>query len=356
MGRNQPPKSWQGKWQDGSSKHWDYWQGAWPAWEKTKGKGKQAAASSSAQDFPKYQDMVVQETAGKHAEQNAQTVNKDLEATSAQQDYLRAIQKALNSNRRLENKMRKLKEDRQRREQCWADYQKKLKASFLAQFKEFKADIERIDAELLQVSQQQQEAVELVSNLAEGGQLPTRMDEDEVPTPEEESTWAQLLQLGSDIAPVADEPWEKFIGMSPCPTTVAKEMVAELKEASAIQDEMFRSRLRAMQQEISDLKRQQTHPDLAGHAAVLTPERKPSAGLELTPPPTTRTHPIPTAPPTSSTSSAITSVQTALPARPGGELIGCSAGSGSPAPCYAGVSPAARDPYMCSPGIRDQPM
>ena len=36
----------------------------------------------------------------------------------------------------------------------------------------------------------------------------------------------------------------------------AKEIVQELKEASAIQDEMFRSKLRAMQQEIAVLKSQ----------------------------------------------------------------------------------------------------
>ena len=178
MGRQTGQKGWQAQWKasgDGQGQYWDYWHGAWPSkWDKPKGAGKTIGKEVGKADFPKYNEMKInaKEQHGKDGDNPAAAQPAVTEPGDPKQDFLKAMQKALNANRKLETRARKLAEDKARKEQLWAEYEAKLKASYLEQLQVFQDDMKKLDGEMEQVQAQREEALQNVTSLAEHGEVP----------------------------------------------------------------------------------------------------------------------------------------------------------------------------------------
>ena len=162
MGR-QDGKQWSGKWQSNASamRSWDYWHGAWSAWDRKKGNVKQQDQSDAGKPFPKYSEMEVStEDAAKVGEALMDDTATPGSAPDGKQQFLKSMQKAINLNRKLEAKFRKLSEDKARKTKMWQDFQCKLKENFFSQLPEYQQDMQKIDQEL---KQQKEEALQNVS-------------------------------------------------------------------------------------------------------------------------------------------------------------------------------------------------
>ena len=290
MGRQTGQKGWQGQWNGdgaghGHSQYWDYWHGAWPSkWDKPKETGKNGGKGAATKEFPRYSDMKIPKDHAKDGDAGGAGQPAPVEVGDPKQDFLKALQRALNSSRKLEARARKLAEDKQRKEQLWEEYQHKLKTSYLEQLQIYDSDMQKLDAEIAQVKIQKEEAIANVTSLAEAGEAPMRMQvELQRPvTREQEDSWEKLLATKPWEA--VENPWDNPVDRGAGPS---HQVLRDIRESTASQDEMFRAKLRAMQMEIAELKDKSAATDSVLQA-VCTPERRPKTGLNITPQPTSR--------------------------------------------------------------------
>ena len=340
MGRQSGQKGWQAQWQangDGQGQYWDYWHGAWPGkWDKQKGAGKSAGKDGGKTDFPKYCEMKVtnKDHAAKEADAPNHTAATAMEIGDPKQDFLKAMQRALNANRKLEGRARKLAEEKARKEQMWEEYETKLKASYLEQLQVFQDDMRKLDGEMEQVRLQREEAMQTVTSLAESGEAPARLQEDppRAITAEQEDSWQKLLAT-RPWREVQEDSWADAGAGGKGQATASTALARELRESSMAQDDLFRVSLRAMQKEIAEMKAKNA---VDASKSLDTPERKSRAGLDLTPPPTARTQPRTTNP------TCEPPVKVARRA----EFVNAP----PPHECYVNVGQAPmKDPYMASP-------
>ena len=172
-------------WRDWSSsdpRSWQLWPGAYHVSPK---------ATAKAAALPaRYDQIAVPES------KQAVAATEQLSVLGTGQGELhRAVQKALTAAKKADIKLRKLQEERVRREAQWAAYSKSTKAKFLAQRQQFLKDLERIQSEMDAVTESGQEASANVKHLVDNG-LPaaaTQMDE--------ESHWETLLAQEEEQQP-----------------------------------------------------------------------------------------------------------------------------------------------------------
>ena len=150
-------KQGQQSWQKDKGRAWDYWSGSWRSWDaKDKDKNKAGSSNQSAnksQAFPKYQDVMITDVAKDsevHAHLEGQT-----ETAAGKPEFIKEMQKAINVNRRLDNRSRRLSEERATRVLQW-------------QHQSFNQDIERIDNELSALKEQKEVAKQNLALIAEG--------------------------------------------------------------------------------------------------------------------------------------------------------------------------------------------
>ena len=121
--------------------------------------------------------------AGKHA------YNDEEETPDFQ--LRREVQKALSAARKADQKVRKLREERQLREAQWTQFQKEARAAFLAEKTRFQGAMERLEQDIQQTTAQGREASALIQTLVARGPaaLPARQ-----PDPAEDEGWEELTK------------------------------------------------------------------------------------------------------------------------------------------------------------------
>ena len=87
---------------------------------------------------------------------------------------------------------------------------------------------------------------------------------------EEEQSWRQLLQHRIECLANGEDPWVDSILKSPCPRKAALSMLKEFKDAAESQGEILRNKLRALQNEVRELKKAPavSETEIAEHVAT----------------------------------------------------------------------------------------
>ena len=230
-------KQGQQSWQKDKGRAWDYWSGSWRSWDaKDKDKNKAGSSNQSAnksQAFPKYQDVMITDVAKDsevHAHLEGQT------ATAAgKPEFIKEMQKAINVNRRLDNRFRRLSEERATRVLQWDQYQRQLREAFLAQHQSFNQDIERIDNELSALKEQKEVAKQNLALIAEGKVKDSEhnMVYNALVSTQGRDAWEGLIGIGAGMD--VDDSWKDSVPRPPTNNDF-QTMLDELKEENGIRD------------------------------------------------------------------------------------------------------------------------
>ena len=279
--------------------------------------------------------MTIQEKAEKPGDAADGPPAMEVDQDALKPDFLRAMQRALNTSRRIEARTRKLQEERNRKILLWQEYEAKMKQHFLEQMKAYDQDMKKIATELEALQKQKKEAMDNVTHIAETGESIQPTAVKEVLSEHDHGVWKRFVQesqagSGDDV-----DPWLCAAMGSPGIQDAAKSMMQELCEENAAQDELFRSKLRALQNDIRDIKQKQL-------GVNTTPPRRPTQGLMMTPPPPSSTaggsQGAKNGDAGSQKGSATTSVEHPLLRHVETFYVGDD------------MPPAGHDPYMASPG------
>ena len=192
QGRNSWQADGQAPWQQGqgqgsNSSSWAYWGGSWKAKP-----GKEDDAQPPANKFPQYSRTPLPQpgVAGDQEPGNMAI------ATAGMGHYMRDLQRALTTCRKADGRLRKLQEQRATKDLQWQQFQRDVKANYLAQKKQYQRDIETLAQDLTAAMEASRVAVAAVQSLA-AGQEPVSQPACVVGPPqatqEAEDAWSQLM-------------------------------------------------------------------------------------------------------------------------------------------------------------------
>ena len=176
------------KW-SGSPASWSYWPGAW----NKQGRGAQQQKSQVAPSaFPKYQSMAVPADASTAPPLTSQLVGDPLDGDQDAQDQIRSVQRWVNTVRKADNKLRKLREAQIVRDQQWTTYQQELRQQFSAQRKQYLEDCSTAKQELADLKGERDAAMlSLQACMTEG---PMELDgPTQKPDGEDARHWEELM-------------------------------------------------------------------------------------------------------------------------------------------------------------------
>ena len=146
QGAYQPPSA-SAPWRSSPNAKWGYWPGAW------------SPRRVPTEDL-RYDHMEVKEFA----------VPDTKEEGTPQ--FHQALQKTLTTAKKLDNKLRKIGAEKEKRQRQWAKFEEVVKKSFLRQRKQFEADITRLDTEAQETLEAGHTASAQVKALAIHGAAP----------------------------------------------------------------------------------------------------------------------------------------------------------------------------------------
>ena len=138
-----------------SSNSWSYWSGAW----KAKGQDWRRNQSTDG-TLVGYSNMEVPTVGHSTVSIPAATVQGLHAGDAVDGDFLKLVQKHLNSNRRLEGRLRKLQEDAQKKQAQWKAFESHMRDFFLQEKVKFQKDLEGITRETGDLEQQKRQALQ----------------------------------------------------------------------------------------------------------------------------------------------------------------------------------------------------
>ena len=159
--------------------YWSYWHGSWKQ-RTPKAKGRNMEGGSDDNQFPGYDTMSISATSSTAAMLVSSNPAAD-QLGGPGQDYLKAVQKSINSNRRIEGRLRKIAEDVDTKKQQWKAFEKHVQTVFLQQKRQFQQDMDGLakeakDLELQRVAALQQ-LMETVESRRDAGSQDACMTE-----------------------------------------------------------------------------------------------------------------------------------------------------------------------------------
>ena len=80
-------------------------------------------------------------------------------------EFLKCMQKLLNTSRKLDGKIRKARQDKETMTKQWQEFQEQLRTSFISQRQKYNADFQKGEDELLQMGQQKVEILQQIQRL-----------------------------------------------------------------------------------------------------------------------------------------------------------------------------------------------
>ncbi|CAE7273381.1 unnamed protein product [Symbiodinium sp. CCMP2592] len=174
-------KKWkEGEWRDDTApwhqehgRSYRLWPGSWHASPKARN------------DPPRYDQVVLQDGKG----QEGRRQKEEETVLTETNPLLREVQKALSGARRADGKVRRLREDRCRKEKQWKVFQQQSKAAFVKEEKRYEAALEKIETEIAEATAAGQAASQMIHSLVNHG-IPTKATE-EVPA---RGSWEALLE------------------------------------------------------------------------------------------------------------------------------------------------------------------
>ncbi|CAE7229615.1 unnamed protein product [Symbiodinium sp. CCMP2592] len=186
-------KSWQAEeWQD---QDWSSYSTSRPPWKVWHG----AYASASPKGRPHYDQMPLPADGGawkgKGKSKNAWV---DPEGGS---DDMRDVQRALTNARKADGRVRRLREESQRKQEQWKRYEKEHKEEYVKERGRYEAALQRIEADIAEATRQGHTAAQDVRDIVNGRKV-TRAPA----VTEAENAWDSLIGAGTEVQP------EGFLG------------------------------------------------------------------------------------------------------------------------------------------------
>ena len=206
MGKEKWAADRHGKWATGSAtQRWSAKQ--WQEWE-----AKQNAKNKEAPSFPAYKQMGPEPVPAKGhgADGNATDVS-----------YLQLIQKAINSVRRVEQKLRKNGEETKKADEQWALFEEQIKQTWLTQRAQYHKDVKALQDEVADLQTQRVAALGQLQEVVQIGEkpIPTRMPRLEM-TRADDQAWQALVQSPMDVEEDSQQSLEAWM-------TQARSMMAQ---------------------------------------------------------------------------------------------------------------------------------
>ena len=153
---------------------WRYWSGSW------------GSPASKAKAAPRYdQIQLKEESAGPRGVATEMTP-----ASERPVALMQAVQRALTASRKADARMRRLREEKTRRERQWQQWAEEAKASYHQQKKAFESDIQKLEGDMEETAATGRAAADKVTQLVVHG-LPSEPTVMEVPM--EDASWDALV-------------------------------------------------------------------------------------------------------------------------------------------------------------------
>ncbi|CAE7818905.1 moaC [Symbiodinium sp. KB8] len=121
--------------------------------------------------------------------------------TSGVSEFMRQVQRSLTTSQRCDTRIRKLQENKTKRQAQWQAYQLKMQSDFIKQKKQFHNDMAKIEQDILALNDQGQSAASHMQALVAGG---TAAMEVEGPTAEDMGEWQALIHRAEEVPQGAD--------------------------------------------------------------------------------------------------------------------------------------------------------
>ena len=187
MGKNKAQAPWQ--WQrpnaypreqqhSGHGKSWQYWPGAWSPRSK-------AAPPSRYDEMPTEEEVPRTTT----AQPGLGSALSGLDTS-----ILQAIHKALTQARRIDTRVRKIGEEKEKRTKQWEVYAKDMRQKYLKQQQVFQQDMEKLEQEEALARTAGADAAQLVTDIVNRRQRPAPVAVETGP-----DAWDQLLQTDMEV-------------------------------------------------------------------------------------------------------------------------------------------------------------
>ena len=170
--------------QQKDGKYWDYWQGSWSS--------PRGARSTS----DRYDAVMIPDDKPQPLPSTGYFAGEDVPASAP--PAMKEIQKYLTQAQRADTKLRKLREEQDKKSRMWAAYEKMMKQKFARQRRAFEADLQRIAKDAQEAAEHGQQAAMKVKEVALTGFV-ARDD----PMEEDSAAWEALIS-GEREEPMQD--------------------------------------------------------------------------------------------------------------------------------------------------------
>ena len=183
MGRNwnkaKAGQQWRKQPEGRDDRSYQYWPGSWSVSPRHR--------NNSADRYDQVQ--LDQETASKRPSDTRpwRTAGQEV---SEQTSVMAAIQKSLTSARKADGKVRRIQEDKKKKQRQWSQWVLEQKAKFAKQRKQYEEDLQRLDQELAETTAQGTAAALRVKEIVLGGAAAIQPQES---VPETDVEWERLM-------------------------------------------------------------------------------------------------------------------------------------------------------------------
>ena len=185
----------------GGSSNWSYWKGSWAAGSPNR--------HQDPVSIPSYDQTQLKDNHPPASVMPGISSREDPE-------LMKAIQKALTTTRKADQKIQKVLQSKAQKEAQWKQYGYEMKQAYDREHKKYQQDLTRLDADLEAAMQQGSEAAELVKQLATHGTAILPAPAPTASTPAG-SSWEDLIAAGQG-SPYGGRRWFLNKSTKGCPT------------------------------------------------------------------------------------------------------------------------------------------
>ena len=256
----------QGKQQQQEGNSWSYWHGSW----RSKPQKDTEDRKDGTIQFPDYNQIKIQE-----AQSSGLSSDQIMDVSEGEdvpgQDFVKFLQKLLNSARRADTKLRKIQQDRDMKERQWMEFQAALKAKFIEQRALFGKETKALEKEAMELQESKRLVLLQIQEVVTTGG--SRHSEESKTTDK---------PTAEDLAA-----WDAFVLSPEAPSFSAEDDVIRRALHAARNPEAFMQGIPIKETQMANAVRQVT-PGLAAGSfpamtGLVTPKRRGGQGLPHTP-------------------------------------------------------------------------
>ena len=109
-------------------------------------------------------------------------------------DFFKQIQKSINSNRKVESRIRRVTEDLEKKHVQWRNFEKHLQHAYLTQKQKYQADVDNLTREAQELTSQKAQTLKQLLDTVETRDAPPALDAGmQVPARTDQEAWSALI-------------------------------------------------------------------------------------------------------------------------------------------------------------------